>query len=768
MDIESVGINTSLRLYYKANNLQSGQDVVFNIWDSDGTALHVNTPADGEIGSRGIYYLDITTPNSEVYLLVKGSLSSGSNPGVSIYSVGQPLQKLFYVHGSFSTGQVLPYRIFDINADEESSGDLTEVAGGFYYADASTITNNLDLFFRVGDIAYQFELTDSSVVIVGGGVLASGAATFTFIFNNVVGGGVLGGGISDTEKIDGIGGGVLAGGSADEYRTFPEAGSGGALVGGTADVQFIYNPTLAGGSLVSGEAGVTLNDVIETTGGVVVGGTSDESLVQNEVADGGALCSGLATVDVIYNISVSGGALAGGDATESIGGEVGGGALVGGTAVATVIYNLQTAGGCLVGGLAEDLKSSYETGSGGCLVSGSADTLFTYTPVIAGGCVAGGSATEYCLYYVISTGGVLAGGTSEEDFNDIIIGSGGSSVGGTALANVIYNIEFVGGSLVGGDAVESSIQGVLATGGATVSGQSVQTAIYNQGTQGGVLCSGEAIALSDDVIPVSGGAVVGGTGSLLVSLANIDSIGGAVVGGEAFVEDVQNDTFFYEGSGEIRIGGKAEYVSLGRMWFVKFFPGEEYTGFKIISVHHSTRRKHQNFYDLSTGERVPEYLIYTDSEFKEKQLKEIAEYYDVTLDKLAVLESTAAIPAAGDTISVPLFNGNFISIGILADIKIALKKIQETTPDPSPVGGTVQFDAYTSRSVNLPLDTLQIRLAAIQNTTPDTAIVGGKVLIDGPSYSGASIGALEDIQRRLKALQEETPEPSPVGKKIQV
>ena len=223
MDIQSVGINESLRLYYKANNLKTAQNVVFNIWNSSGTVLFSDIPADGEIGGRGVYYLDITTPNYEDYLLVKASLTTGVDSSVSIYSIGRPLQKLFYVDGSLRTGRTISYRIFDINADSEAAANLTESAGGFYYADVSLIESSLDLFFKAENIVYEFDLLDSSVVFVNGGILAGGSASSLFIASNIAIGGAIAGG----EALESLEAGNV-------FSVGSEVGIGGALVAGAA------------------------------------------------------------------------------------------------------------------------------------------------------------------------------------------------------------------------------------------------------------------------------------------------------------------------------------------------------------------------------------------------------------------------------------------------------------------------------------------------------------------------------------------------------
>jgi len=126
VNIEIVNPSSSLRVYYKARNLTSDLDVVFNIWDDTGAIFVSNASAQEEVGDRGVYYLDITTPSTSTYLLVKSSLASGDDIASSVYAVGAPSKKAFYVHATYRTGLQLPYEVFDINAVREDTGNSSQ------------------------------------------------------------------------------------------------------------------------------------------------------------------------------------------------------------------------------------------------------------------------------------------------------------------------------------------------------------------------------------------------------------------------------------------------------------------------------------------------------------------------------------------------------------------------------------------------------------------------------------------------------------------
>jgi hypothetical protein len=126
--------NSALRIFYAADDLTTGLSVVFSVWDDSGASLNSNQPALAEVGNEGIYYLDITTPATDKYLLIIGS-NSGVNPKAEIVKIGTPNAKAFYVHGSFKEGSEIGYEIFDSTDSLISSGILDGITSGFYSTD---------------------------------------------------------------------------------------------------------------------------------------------------------------------------------------------------------------------------------------------------------------------------------------------------------------------------------------------------------------------------------------------------------------------------------------------------------------------------------------------------------------------------------------------------------------------------------------------------------------------------------------------------------
>ena len=146
-----VSKNDSIRIYYKADALSPSVSVVFNIWNDSATQLETNTPATTEISSEGVYYLNFTTPNSDVYLLIKGSLSDDSKATPSVFKVGSPsTEKVFYVDNEFVAGKTIPYVIYDSNPTTLSSGNLTNITNGFYSVDVTALTK--PWFFEVNPL----------------------------------------------------------------------------------------------------------------------------------------------------------------------------------------------------------------------------------------------------------------------------------------------------------------------------------------------------------------------------------------------------------------------------------------------------------------------------------------------------------------------------------------------------------------------------------------------------------------------------------------
>lgn len=136
--MKCVDLNQTLRLFYKADKVASGQNVLFNIWDDSGNSL-VSNAVGLEIGSEGVYYYEYTTPGTDLYLLVL-STNNGISPKPDILKVGNPSEKVFYVQGGFKTGKLIGYEIYGDDGVTQQSGILTDIVSGFYSADSSGLT----------------------------------------------------------------------------------------------------------------------------------------------------------------------------------------------------------------------------------------------------------------------------------------------------------------------------------------------------------------------------------------------------------------------------------------------------------------------------------------------------------------------------------------------------------------------------------------------------------------------------------------------------
>jgi len=139
--------STTERLYYKSQDKQTGLSVTFDIRNGTGTLLDQDVPASGEIGTKGIYFLDYQSPVNDDYILIVGKVNNGDYPMSGVKKIGAPTAKIHYAHHDFDTGLTLGYRAYDINDSILQSGNLTEIGSGFYEADVSAIPGTY--YFRV-------------------------------------------------------------------------------------------------------------------------------------------------------------------------------------------------------------------------------------------------------------------------------------------------------------------------------------------------------------------------------------------------------------------------------------------------------------------------------------------------------------------------------------------------------------------------------------------------------------------------------------------
>ena len=140
-----VSVDSNLRLFYKTNNLESGQNVIFNIWDQNGSIIKSNESAT-EIGTEGVYYYDFVTPILDCYLLIVGS-NNGNFKEPEIIKSGNPSEKSFYVQGSLRSGKIIGYQIYDESNVILASGPLNDIVSGFYSADVTGLSE--PWFFEV-------------------------------------------------------------------------------------------------------------------------------------------------------------------------------------------------------------------------------------------------------------------------------------------------------------------------------------------------------------------------------------------------------------------------------------------------------------------------------------------------------------------------------------------------------------------------------------------------------------------------------------------
>lgn len=269
MSIKLVSKNTVVRIYYKSDDLVSGKNVIFNIWDDTGTQIETNTVADGEIGDKGIYYLDVITPNKDIYLLAKASLEDQSSPAPYVLRVGNPDQKVFYVDPKYRTRIIHPYEIYTLSGSILQSGSLFESNGGFYFADVSTLESGEPLFFESGILSQTFEIAALAFTGEGGVIIGGESQTrVTFAFKSIAEGGVIVSGEADATFVEG------------PNFVYEANTSVPILIGGEAEVRLSlseYSYTATGGLAVSGESETSVSSQFynyESSGGVILGGVA--------------------------------------------------------------------------------------------------------------------------------------------------------------------------------------------------------------------------------------------------------------------------------------------------------------------------------------------------------------------------------------------------------------------------------------------------------------------------------------------------------------
>jgi hypothetical protein len=249
MIIQTLEKDTNVRLYYKSNNTASGLDVVFNLWDFDSNPILTNAPAAGEIGTKGLYHINFTTPNTDTYLVGTGEVLGGklSEKKPIVLKVGVPEQQLFFVDAEYATGRTVPYQIYTIAGAVADSGNLSELVSGFYYTGVDALSEDLTYLFEANNkLAESFTLEEILTYYyeaTGGFILAGDADTSFYSYPRF--------------EYEGDGGFIL-GGAADayfySYPRFEYEGTGGFVLGGSADSGRIFVYEATGGFELKGSA----------------------------------------------------------------------------------------------------------------------------------------------------------------------------------------------------------------------------------------------------------------------------------------------------------------------------------------------------------------------------------------------------------------------------------------------------------------------------------------------------------------------------------
>src|ERR1035437_6299261 len=153
--------NAQTKIYYKSDDLVTGQSVVFSVWDVLGNTYLSNAPATAEISNLGIYYIDFTTPDIDTYLLVTASYANSSHPKSLVIAIGFPTDvTVFYADPTKLMAATLPFSIFDMFGVIWISGDLLNFGHGFYGTNVNSLKDGT-YFLRVPPEAAKFDIPQS-------------------------------------------------------------------------------------------------------------------------------------------------------------------------------------------------------------------------------------------------------------------------------------------------------------------------------------------------------------------------------------------------------------------------------------------------------------------------------------------------------------------------------------------------------------------------------------------------------------------------------
>ena len=121
--------NSNCRIFYKDARLRSGRNIVFNIWDDNGS-IFLSNQSGVQIDNSGVYYCDFVSPNVDSYLLATGT--DFQDPQGMVLKIGNPAEKFFYLRGDLQENVNVTYEIYDTLAVVLNSGVMNNIVSWFY------------------------------------------------------------------------------------------------------------------------------------------------------------------------------------------------------------------------------------------------------------------------------------------------------------------------------------------------------------------------------------------------------------------------------------------------------------------------------------------------------------------------------------------------------------------------------------------------------------------------------------------------------------
>lgn len=783
--IQTVAKNSTIRIYYKSHDLSSGLDIVFNVWDDLGTQLVTNQAATGEIGSRGLYYFDYLTPNSNTHLLVKASLPNSTFATPAVYKVGTPSQRLYFVDPKFQTSQTWAYKIYDLSGSILKSGNLNELtSSGFYYTSTSGVTSSLPVFFSVGnELANTFNLVQGAFEYEGDGqITIGGLSSVALKYTYVPDGGVVvgGSGIANNDQSYIGSGTIFIGGEGVVGLTLRWPSLGGVTVDGHAPFTIDYTGIAGGTVSVDGQAAFTIDYSTDAVGGVAVNGQSPFAIDYSYVSDSGVSIGGSAFATTRLSYVSTGQANIGGHAPFTVNYESvpGGTVTIDGHAPFTIDYNTTSNGGVEIGGeVTAGVRYSW-TSEGGISVGGESYTELTLSHTPEGQTTIGGHASFTVSYVYEGTGVVIVGGRGLTGNEISYVGDGTVTVGGHAPFTIAYSAFPEDGVSISGSAAARLKFSHVPEGQIEIGGHAPFTVSYVYEGTGVVIVGGIADTQVRLSYTSSGGLRIAGDAEESLTLA-WQGTGGIALSGAA---EAKITKWRFVGSGTIIVSGISTAKSVGRPFRIRFKVGQagHYGKFmgrrKIKSILYFQKSE---FYVLNDG------AVFSTDTHNSRELwdvswhlhnrrKEVFAWWERMSNLMNLMSSIIPIPkSTGQEMELSIdLESNASIMEALEKAEKEMQKIVQVSisAQSTEALNNIKILQSSSSYPNLEkiLNQTSKTLDKLDATIPQTSSQGRNVVIRSKAKSIRSTRNLNRINSKLAELENVVPEKASTGKLVRV